>query len=79
MFVSDYFHRYLGRNPFGHAALDMKAFYMGLHGSSWKDTAMRNVEVDYLEGKGISHNALEDACDQAKIFSRLYLQARNHA
>jgi DNA polymerase III epsilon subunit-like protein len=79
MFVSDYFHRYLGRNPFGHAALDMKAFYMGLHGSSWKDTAMHNVAVDYLEGKGISHNALEDACDQAKIFSRLYHLARNHA
>jgi DNA polymerase III epsilon subunit-like protein len=79
MFVSDYFHRYLGRNPFGHAALDMKAFFMGLHGSSWKDTAMRNVAVDYLEGRSISHNALEDACDQAKIFSRLYHQARNRA
>lgn len=77
MFVSDYFHRYLGRNPFGHAALDMKAFYMGLHGSSWKDTAMSNVAVDYLGGKKISHNALEDACDQAEIFSRMYHQAKN--
>jgi hypothetical protein len=69
----------LGRNPFGHAALDIKAFYMGFHGSAWKDTAMQNVAVDYLEGKSISHNALEDACDQAKIFSRLYHQARNRA
>ncbi len=35
MFVNSYFHRYLGRNPFGHAALDMKAFFMGLTGSRW--------------------------------------------
>ena len=27
MFVNDYFHRFLGRNPFGHAALDLKAFF----------------------------------------------------
>jgi DNA polymerase III epsilon subunit-like protein len=79
MFVSDYFHRYLGRNPFGHSALDMKAFYMGLHGSSWKGTAMKNVTVDYLDGKQISHNALEDARDQAQIFTRLYTQSRFRA
>jgi DNA polymerase III epsilon subunit-like protein len=76
MFISDYFHRYLGHNPFGHAALDIKAFYMGFHGSSWKDTAMNNVSLNYLEGKKISHNALEDACDQAQIFSRLYNRAK---
>ncbi len=79
MFVSDYFHRFLGRNPFGHAALDMKAFYMGLHGSPWNATAMKNVAIDYLEGKEISHNALDDARDQAQIFSRLYTQARFRA
>ena len=39
------------RNPFGHAALDIKAFYMGLHGSSWKETAMRNVVLGYLDGQ----------------------------
>jgi DNA polymerase III epsilon subunit-like protein len=79
MFVSDYFHRFLGRNPFGHAALDMKAYFMGLHGSTWKETAMNNVAAEYLEGKEISHNALEDALDQAKIFIRMYRHARNHA
>ena len=76
MFVSDYFHRYLGRNPFGHAALDLKAFYMGLHRSTWNETAMRNVAIDYLDGRKISHHALEDARDQAGIFARMYQQAR---
>ena len=76
MFVNDYFHRYLGHNPFGHTALDIKAFYMGYTGSSWVETSMRNVSIEYLEGRNISHNALEDAIDQAAIFSRLYHQAR---
>jgi DNA polymerase III epsilon subunit-like protein len=79
MFISDYFNRYLKFNPFGHAALDIKAFYMGLHRSSWKDTAMNKVSEIYLDGKQISHNALEDARDQAQIFSRLYTEARNRS
>jgi len=40
---------------------------------------MKNVVIDYLEGKEISHNALDDARDQAQIFSRLYTQARFRA
>lgn len=75
MFVSDYFHRYLGYNPFGHAALDIKSYYMGLSGSSWKETAMRDVSKNILDGRKISHNALEDAQDQAEIFERLFDQA----
>lgn len=71
MFVSDYFHRYLGHNPFGHSALDIKAYYMGISGSTWKETAMRNVSEYILEGRQISHNALEDAIDQAEMFVRL--------
>ena len=31
MFVNDYSHDYLGHNTYGHKALDIKAFYMGLH------------------------------------------------
>ena len=49
MFVNDYFHRYLGRNPFGHTALDIKAFYMGLARVSWSDTAMKQVGPRFVE------------------------------
>ena len=31
MFIADYFHRYLNRNPFGFSALDIKAFYMKMN------------------------------------------------
>jgi DNA polymerase III epsilon subunit-like protein len=76
MFVHDYFQRYLGRNPFGHAALDMKAYYMGMTGVSWARTSMRHLAPRYLAGKGLSHNALDDARDQARLF-RAVLAERN--
>ena len=67
MFVNDYFHRYLGHNPFGHAALDLKSFYMALWGTSWAETSMRHVARRYLEGRMLSHHALQDARDQAEV------------
>jgi ribonuclease T len=68
MFVSDYFHRYLGINPFGHSALDIKSFYMGFARVPWKSTRMKNFSTVHLK-----HNALEDACDQAKLFEHIVL------
>jgi DNA polymerase III epsilon subunit-like protein len=71
MFVNDYFHRYLGYNPFGHTALDIKAFYMGLTGVSWHQTTMNALAPRYLEGQPLSHHALRDALDQATLFRKL--------
>lgn len=71
MFVNDYFHRYLGRNPFGHTALDMKAFYMGLSGSRWTKTAMRHVNKHYALKRTLTHHALRDAQDQATLFQEM--------
>jgi DNA polymerase III epsilon subunit-like protein len=67
MFVNDYFHRYLGHNPFGHAALDIKALYMGAAGVPWEETSMRHLAPRYLGGAQLTHNALQDALDQARI------------
>lgn len=71
MFVNDYFHRYLGRNPFGHAALDIKAYYMALAGVSWGETSMRFVGPRYLTDEQLTHHALRDAMDQAIIFRKM--------
>jgi DNA polymerase III epsilon subunit-like protein len=71
MFVNDYFHRYLGHNPFGHSAIDMKAYYMGWRGVPWRETGMDAVS-EYLTGKHtLSHHALQDARDQAKLFRKM--------
>lgn len=68
MFVADYFHRYLGRNPFGHSALDIKAYYLGVTGSSWAGTSMNFVAERYGLTITLTHNALDDARDQAALF-----------
>jgi DNA polymerase III epsilon subunit-like protein len=71
-FVNWYFHKFLGKNPFGAAPLDIKAYYMGLSGCSWEETRssklpeiVRPVPVDK------KHNALSDAVYQAGIFRRV--------
>ena len=71
MFVNDYFHRFLGANPFGHKALDIKSFYMGLEGVPWAQTSMRHVSVQYANNRPLTHNALHDAVDQANIFNNM--------
>lgn len=77
MFVNDYFYRYLGRNPFGHTAIDIKAFYMGLAGVSWAETSMKYVSPQYLDNREITHHALRDAIDQAEIFQRMLDEAES--
>lgn len=68
MFVADYFERYLGANPFGHSALDIKSFAMGALGGTWRDTSMKRLAPLFLSGRQLSHNALEDARDQAELY-----------
>lgn len=75
MFVDDYFHRFLGWNPFGHSALDLKAFYMGLAGVHWSETTMRHVAARYLSGRQLTHHALRDAQDQAELFQQMLAEA----
>lgn len=75
-FVNYYFHRFLGRNPFGFTALDIKAYYMGVACTSWHDTrssVMRRKLGASLEG---DHHALQDALAQAELF-RLARALRN--
>ena len=68
MFVADYFWRYIGHNPFGVSALDLKAYYMGRERvTRWSET--RRVFVDQRLGMETdhSHHALDDARGQAAV------------
>jgi len=71
MFVADYFHRYLGQNPFGHKALDIKAFYMGRNDTLWNDTGFEAITKHYRIEQSLNHNALQDAVAQARLFRRM--------
>jgi hypothetical protein len=79
MFVADAFWRYLGRNPFGISALDLKSLYMGSLGvTSWEQT--RKVHIERALGLRFehTHNALQDARDQARLAQVLLLQRHSN-
>lgn len=77
MFIADYFHRHLGRNPFGYSALDIKAFAMGSADTTWAETSMDSLAARHLGGRALTHHALSDAQDQAELFRHLLEERHN--
>ncbi len=72
MFLADALWRALGRNPFGHAPLDLKALYMGRDAvRHWGDTTREDMARRYPVAEPHTHNALDDARAQAAIARRL--------
>lgn len=76
-FINYYFHFFLGRNPFGFSALDIKSLYMGVTGCSWDDTRSSRMARDLKPSYHGDHNALHDARAQAEIFELIL--KRGHA
>ena len=74
-FVNWYFHKFLKKNPFGISGLDIKALYMGaLNKSMWAETAKRNMDKSFLSTSPHTHNALDDAREQAEILVKVMAQ-----
>ncbi len=72
MFVADYFWRFLGRNPFGISALDLKAYYMSRADvAEWEHTHRQNVDAYLGIAPNHNHHALDDARGQALLAQRL--------
>lgn len=72
MFVDDYFQRFVGHNPFGIAALDMKAYYMGrARVERWAETTHDHVKRYLGVAVAHTHDALADAREQAQLMRRL--------
>ncbi len=67
-FVNYYFHRYLGENPFGFTALDIKSMYMGTARSSWHQTRSSQISTALHSTLQGDHDALHDAQYQAELF-----------
>lgn len=78
-FINHYFLEYLGENPFGHSAVDIKAFYMGLVGCPWEETSMLYLSPRFLKGQQLPHDALADARLQAELFRKLITQSRGES
>ena len=79
LFVADYCWRYLGRNPFGVSAVDLKALFMGKHLDvvrAWGATRSADVRRLYQVDLPHTHGALDDAREQAEICRRILAGAR---
>lgn len=68
MFIAYYFHAFLGRNPFGYSALDLKAYFMGREGVAWSKTGKSDIDLRYPNSLPHTHDALDDARKVAKQF-----------
>ncbi len=68
-FAHWYFMKFLGTDPFGISGLDIKAYFMGKHQVLWQETNKKKVRALYPAQTAHTHNALDDAKEQAEIFA----------
>ncbi|MGK2948316.1 MAG: 3'-5' exonuclease [Acidimicrobiales bacterium] len=71
MFVNEWFHQHLGRNPLGHSTVDIKAYAMGRYGCSLAETSFARLAERYGGSPSLTHHALDDARAQADLFARI--------
>jgi ribonuclease T len=74
-FVNFYFHQYLDENPFGFGGIDIKSYYMGMTGCAWEDTRSSRIDSKLKGSSPHTHNALDDAVEQAQMFQRMMNKA----
>ncbi|MBU86221.1 3'-5' exonuclease [Alcanivorax sp.] len=70
-FINYYFHKYMNNNPFGFTAVDIKAYFMGVFGCSWKETRSSKMAATLRPQTTPNHHALSDAIFQAELFELL--------
>jgi DNA polymerase III alpha subunit (gram-positive type) len=76
MFVTWYLYRYVGKNPFGWAALDTRAFFFGLFDVEWAKTRLAHIKERFPTKKMHKHHALEDAIEQGELFAQMLAARR---
>ncbi|MGZ4854007.1 MAG: 3'-5' exonuclease [Candidatus Angelobacter sp.] len=76
-FINYYFHRYIGVNPFGFSALDIKSLYMGVTDCTWRETKSSQIATKLHPKLTGNHNALQDAQYQAELFRLIRSKLEN--
>ncbi|HTM67915.1 MAG TPA: 3'-5' exonuclease [Candidatus Binatia bacterium] len=71
MFIEWYFQTFIGSNPFGHCGQDIKSYYQGMMKCGWDATKLSKIDPRFLSDKPHTHNALDDAIQQADMFAKM--------
>ncbi len=74
MFLHWYFVRFVGESPFGFSsALDMKTIYQQKARVTLDRAGRTDLPADIRSSREHTHQALDDAVEQAEIFNRLFV------
>jgi DNA polymerase III epsilon subunit-like protein len=74
MFLYWYFLRFIGQSPFGFSkALDMKTIFQQKAGVTLDRAGRTDLPSHLASTRRHTHNALDDAVEQAEIFNRLFV------
>jgi DNA polymerase III epsilon subunit-like protein len=77
-FTHWYMIKFLERDPFGISGLDIKAYYMGKHHTTWGKTIKKEVRSKYPPPLSHTHHALDDAKEQADIFAQMLAETNSN-
>lgn len=77
-FVDYYLYRFVGRNPFGYAAIDIRSYIMGM-----RNLRLKYANIDYLpkylfDDLPHTHIALDDALEQGALFCNILMAQQKH-
>ena len=70
-FVNYYFIRFMKENPFNISGIDIKSVWLGKTKCKWEKTSKTDVKRELGVHLEHTHNALDDAKEQAVIFEKM--------
>ncbi len=77
MFVCWYLFKFVGENPFGHSAIDIKSFAMALLKRDYRESTKRNMPRRWFDELPHTHVALDDAIEQGALFCNMLRESRS--
>lgn len=75
-FIDYYLYRFVGRNPFGYATVDIRSYIMGMNRMSLRQAGIEQLPKRLFDELPHTHIALDDAIEQGALFCNLL--AENH-
>jgi len=75
-FIDYYLKRFVGTNPFGFSAIDIRSVALGFLGSSFQEAGSHHFPKDWFENLPHPHIAIEDALEQGIVFCNLLQSAK---
>jgi hypothetical protein len=70
-FVYFYLNEFVGENPFGYSAIDIKTYSMALMRKPYRMCGKRSMPAEWLDPLPHVHVALDDAIEQGRLFCNM--------